>query len=373
MSINRKPLRTVINSTDFSGVALPTDWVQSGGFTVNGGLISPALGGWDVVAYWNKYSTLENAILEMDIQINDITSVFRIFRKNTVSGSICEIDCGNKLLKIYALWDGGTTPPVLVTSKAIPFDFVDGRTYTVKLRKKINVNIFYLIDTVTDDKVTLATDNAINTFIGGQCGFPGIMFQSGDIKVTRSDFIANIPSDPKVAIYGDSIVEGNTLSTYMDNYRNRWAYKIYMAIEKDCLISGKGGESSTGLLTKLDVDLDYFTPDYVIVLIGANDSVYATWLANIQAIIAKIVARGAIPILCTITPYAAVQTFINQANTWIMASEYDYIDMAYAVSNNNDRVTWGSGMAMVDNIHPSVAGHLAMYNQCLTDLPEIFA
>jgi len=52
---------TSLISADFAGVALPDGWTESGGWTVNNGLIAPVSGGWSTVALSAGYSSLARA------------------------------------------------------------------------------------------------------------------------------------------------------------------------------------------------------------------------------------------------------------------------------------------------------------------------
>ena len=75
-----------------------------------------------------------------------------------------------------------------------------------------------------------------------------------------------------------------------------------------------------------------------------------------------------IPILATIPTVPSVNN--EGKNTWIRNSNYQYIDFAKAVGATPDGV-WFDDMLSSDNVHPSEKGGLALYNQVLTDFPQI--
>jgi lysophospholipase L1-like esterase len=364
-----------ITTTSFAGTSLPLDFIMNGTWSVNNGLQSPTSGDLATYVIWNKYCSLDRKILRMRIKINDATSKFSLIHKNNmyngVNGTIAEIDCGNKKLNLYAQWDGTTTLPSIVKSADISFAFVGGRDYLVSLEKFAGKSTLTIIDTVTQVNSSLILDENVDLKLcGAQTGSPGIMFTSGNIIVKKFEFITPIGRTPYVAMFGDSITEGNSLYNSTGGYTNRYCYKIYEALNGDVAICGKSGETSTGLLQRYE--LDYFFAQYVMVLIGTNDTEYSTWLANINTLINRINKLGATPILSTIPPRADRQDFINQANVYIRSSGYTYVDYDSALTLAHDGMTQNPDLFLGDKIHPNPAGHMAMFNQAKIDLPFLF-
>lgn len=367
--------KKAIISTTFPGTIIPQDFVISGTWVVNNGLQSPASGDISTTVVWNKYQSLDRLILRTRIKINDITSRFALIFKNSMydgsNGTIAEVDCNTKKLNLYNQWNGSTTLPTISKSADISLTFVAGRDYLVSFIKNAGTKTFVITDTVTQAFTTVTLDENIDLiFCGTQVGAPGIMFFNGNILVEKLEFITPVGKGQILTNFGDSITEGNSLYNQVGGYTNRYCYLLSQALNGKVAIGGKSGETSAGLLVRFE--LDYFTSDYTLILIGTNDTDYTTWWGNLNAIIARIIAKGSIPILGTIPPRSDRQTFIDQANAYIRSSGYIYVDFDYALTLNNDGVTQNSSMFLGDAIHPNPTGHTAMFNQCKIDLPFLF-
>ncbi|MEX0633284.1 SGNH/GDSL hydrolase family protein [Serratia ureilytica] len=120
------------------------------------------------------------------------------------------------------------------------------------------------------------------------------------------------------------------------------------------------------------MDLNQFSPKYVIYEIGTNDANQAEWRINTQSVINAIVARGATPILCTQVPRPAKQAQITAQNSDIRSrffGDYDYIDLALAVSLNNAGVEYDPVYYQQDKVHLTVEGEEKLFSQVLADAP----
>jgi len=351
----------IIRSEKFGSV-LQSDIVTTSGWTKGtNGIQSPTTGGWDSYFYYDIYSTLDKSKIATRIQVKDVTSVFALIRKYTTNGTVAEVNCVNKTLKFYASWSGGTTAPSVKASVTIPFDFVVDREYIVELEKDASNNIFTLTDTVTRQSVTLKYDNASVTttadYVGKQWGAPGVMFLSGSIFVKSFELVSLVPKSVKNVIIGDSITEGYLFDKIVTP-DNRWAAKVRDKLNGSCVISGRGSGDSADLLLRWDSDVANFNPSFVTVFIGTNDTTYDTWKANIDTIIANILAIGAEPILCAMK----TSTIKTTANTYLRSLPYTVVGFDYALSTE----------IMLDSYHPNIAGHQAMFEQYLIDAPQVF-
>jgi lysophospholipase L1-like esterase len=364
-----------IYKTNFPGVSLPADWVQNGGFTVNNALISPVSGGWNVYAYLNKQITLDQDAVKAIVAINDVTSVFALARLSTNSrGTIAEFDCANKKINFYnPVTEIGDTPSGIVASKDISFDFVQDREYILNLKKNAETITASIIDTVTQNETEFVYCITGKNTTGKCWDSPGIIFRSGEIAVKSIYYYSPLPREPRTLILGDSIAEGDSLRLELNGGSDkRWVGLTYSALSGNVSISGRAGETSTGLVEKIQLVQNKLNPDFVILAIGTNDLVYATWLSNIQSLISTFEAKGAEIVLTTLPPRSDRVALLAQINSYILSSGYKYVDFAKALTTNGDRVTENTSLFLSDHVHPNVAGHLRMYEQLRKDVPEMF-
>lgn len=364
----RKMEQYPLCSTYFN--SLPEGWINNG-FIINNGLQSPACGGIDTTAYWDIYSTLDAHTVRARIKIIDTQSSFALFKKYKLQGGIAVIDCGNKVMNLYKTWEGGELPET-VLSTPITIDIVANHEYMVSYEKANgSFHKLTITDTVTGQSCStsyLNSSHPFSEYAGKQWGSPGVMFLSGNIIVKKFEFISIAPKDSKVLMFGDSIAEGHGLDDNRATYDDRCYAKVRDAINGNCVICGRGSGDSEDLLKRMDFELEKFTPRYVIVMIGTNDTNIDTWQTNIDIAISKIESKGAIPILC-VPPLGRV--LVQQMASYLTNKPYTVVRMDYATSIGNDGLTQDATL-FVDGTHPNTAGNLKMYNQLRLDAPEIF-
>jgi len=115
----------------------------------------------------------------------------------------------------------------------------------------------------------------------------------------------------KLMIFGDSQMEGPTLGA---NYTNAVSRQIRTAIDAihgsgSCIISARGGDESTNMLSRLEWNLMLFRPQYVMLAPGTNDGNTATWTANLLKMIDICRRQGAIPIVPKVLPYGVIASY----------------------------------------------------------------
>lgn len=353
-----------------SSLELTTGWsVGSDGIAVS------TNGGWGNSALYNKYTTIDRVSARALIQVIDASSVFCIIRKPNITsqfGTVVKVDCNAGTLSFMASWNGSASATTSVKSISIPFAIIANNKYILELRKDRDKHIAIFSDaTNSANRISLIYDNEVdvNSGAGRQWGAPGIMFLSGSIKLKRFGYSSLFPANPRVLITGHSFVEGYALVD-LDSIDGTYSNLLFKNLNGDVGIAGIGGETSTTLL--LREDIKYFSPKFHLVDIGANDTDYSTWLANIQIYISAIQNYGAVPILTTLVPRADRQSFINSCNVWIRSSGYDYVDFAKAVTIGNDGVTMDPSLFWTDSVHPNVAGNKKMFQQIQSDAAFIF-
>jgi len=337
-------------------------------------------GGQPTIWSTNNDSCLDTQSLTTTIKIVDATSIFALVKSGqTIAGTFGEINCSSASLRLYKQWDGSDMPTGgIVATSPIGFPIIGNREYECELQRFIGTNdghsrmgiTLSIQDTVTKRKSAVTSWYVAGspTTAGCMWGAPGVRLEAGSIILKRFCYGTEF-RNPKIAVLGDSIVEGNSIA---DNRDQRWATLLIKESGAPGVISGHGGANSSELLTRLPTDLIHIKPRYAVCLIGSNDTVYETWLANIMTFVEACRSIKAIPILVTIPPNANKQTFVNQANAWILSSGHHYIDAALVLTNNNDRRTWNPAFVLPDHVHPSMAGHAAIAARAHVDCPFLF-
>lgn len=370
---NANPL-TLVNTTTWA-----TGWTNNGNkFIFDTGTLKIAGAGTYNTTFFqhNNYSSLDRVQCSAIVKFNDLASIFGIYRKDpygVAGGTFAKVDLNAGNLILCKAWDG-TSAVVDRYSQAITQTINSNDTYTITLKKNDGKTWLIFKNNATSETDTLYNDGIysdLNDFVGLNWGKFGIAHLGGNIEITDLKIETDFPNTPKYAIYGDSFVEGNSLVGYGDNYNSRYVVKLRNHYRGNVLISGRGGANAAILLDSLTEDLDKFSPENVIVDVGINDTVFATWQTGINAIIVKILAKEAVPIICTLTPRADRQVFLNDANAYILttlAASYQILDFAQLLTVGGDRLTQDPALFFPANVHPNVAGHLAIYNYCLTQL-----
>lgn len=358
--------------------SLPANWVNTGSWTFAGGLKSPVTGGTTVQCYSNTYSTLDRHTMRARVKVNNITSSFGLMKRHSLHGGLGLISFSSMKLKLYRAYTGGALPVEnLAVNITIPI--VLGREYIVTYSKDACIHTLSIQDAMTGESNVAVFDNSTVTntnYCGKQWGGTGFLFMGGDILIKKFDYICNAPKNPKVLILGDSITEGFLLDNNTATYTDRWCHKVREKLNGNCVISGRGSGDTADLITKLAEDLDRFLPKYVVIAIGTNDIVLngnvAPYLTNMPTIISRVLAVGAIPILVAPCTYGgANMAMMQQEYDYVNAQPYSVVHFNYAVSLNHDGITH-DGSLSIDGVHPTKAGHLAMFNQFLIDAPEVF-
>lgn len=175
----------------------------------------------------------------------------------------------------------------------------------------------------------------------------------------------------RFAFIGDSTTIGATDSTRTGSAWPTYASLLSNGRIRLIINAGQGGNKTDQMLVRFDADVAPYEPSAVAILAGTNDiSLSYAWTTtrdNIIALVAKTLAIGAAPILCTILPNGTGSpgdrlTKAHQINTWLRsfaaANEYPLVDFHRATVDGS---TGGFAAGMTaDNLHPSAAGCIVM-------------
>lgn len=324
-------------------------------------------------AYFGSETTLDEINMDFNVLVDSLNGDgdfrFGIGKYSGLAGTLVEFAGTDSTSKIIISRLNGTTP-VFITQFSLPFNLTIGTDYKIRVGKKIR----QLVIDISSDEITnhfLYDSLSYPTpFFGCLWGTPFIGCVSGSISV--SSFMLSTPLNlsPRLSVWGDSFVEGNSL----DNVQERYVSLIKDSIGyQNVSILGRGGETSSSISTRIPKESSWFEGSkYALVAIGVNDLNFAIWKTNMLKHIDTLKKRGMIPIITTLTPRSDRLSFIAQANAWIR-NTYNgaYIDLMKAVATSSE-THWAADMALNDSIHPTVTGHQAMYDRIKREAPYIF-
>ena len=155
---------------------------------------------------------------------------------------------------------------------------------------------------------------------------------------------------------------------------NRWTYYAYQnGYVKNNMFIGSTGSGSDEFNLWFDSLIEIGKPKMVVMCMGMNYGAdttepNATWLADVQKVIAKSEQYGYEVVLATIPSVPAKNH--EQKNAYVRSSGYRYIDFAKAVGAQSDG-TWYTGMLAVDELHPTTTGATALYTMAICSVPEL--
>ena len=243
-------------------------------------------------------------------------------------------------------------------------------TYTHGLTIKDNLSISWLVNN-DDCSISLASNGEIynknwksliiNLLRPHYTVNSGVTISNIAFSWTCLDFNKNI------WIFGDS---------YFTDTDTRWVhYLINNGYNKNVLIDAYSGEGSNGAMTSLLTSLSVAeTPKYIFWCLGMNDgtdtseSPSATWKNKIDQLLSICDLYNITPILATIPTVPSINH--EKKNEYVRNSGLQYVDFAKAVGATPLGV-WYDNMLSEDEVHPDIAGGIALYYRVLTDFPQI--
>lgn len=194
-------------------------------------------------------------------------------------------------------------------------------------------------------------------------GIPTIEVENSTLTDCSAMWTCRTKNQP-IWIFGDS---------YLSLDPARWPYYLIQdGYDSICMINGYAGENSLNAYLSLENLLTFGRPQYLIWCLGMNDgdsstavnSSWNTYFTNVRNICDK---YGIILIAATIPTTPTVNNDFK--NEIIRNSGYRYIDFAKGV--NASELGWITGALSTDNVHPTAAGAIILYNRFLNDFPEI--
>lgn len=235
----------------------------------------------------------------------------------------------------------------------------------ITIQDHINVTVEVLI---TGIKLTIVSNgqsysaayNYANGSVRPSYSVSGMTISNVDFSWTCKDFKKDM------WLFGDS---------YFSYGTNRWIYYLSEdGYADNCLIDGYPGEGSNYSLPSLQSYIDLAKPQNIVWCVGMNDggdtsSAPSTqWKNAVDTVISICEEKGINLILATIPTVPSINH--EKKNEFVRSSGYQYIDFAKAVGASSSGV-WFDGMLATDNVHPTVAGAMALYRQALLDCPQL--
>ncbi|WP_446011807.1 SGNH/GDSL hydrolase family protein [Candidatus Electrothrix sp.] len=167
-------------------------------------------------------------------------------------------------------------------------------------------------------------------------------------------FIVSLSYADVILCFGDSITAGYRATPYPTNLQNMYGSSSGTQV----INAGIGGEDTYNGVNRFDGELAKYSPDYVVIMEGANDVMEgissSTTTFNLNNMVQQAVNAGATPILSTITP--------NISKSGYQPENYNPGIIELAQNNNITLVDTYSNVVSdwsnlnVDGIHPNEAG-----------------
>lgn len=239
------------------------------------------------------------------------------------------------------------------------------REYLAVLSKVKKRNTFTIIDSLTGERTAIytesvSTNSTLNEFAGGrQNGFPFVVLLSGDNAEVLRWYITTPFASPLIAVYGDSITEGDRLTNYQKRYVD-WLKNDFGDLNVS--VSGMSGSNIDTVTVQIEDEIPVTKPTIVIVAIGTNGT---NTEAKLNALKTYIESQGAITIFNHIPMLPNTEAQTKNAVIDLIQTEHALMDVATA---NNNIVSDGQNTALfADLIHPNENGHKAMYERFIID------
>jgi len=343
------------------------------GWTFSGGEITSNNNGWNYYARINTVFQEDRFIQRAKIK-NTTAGDFEIAlgrRDNTRGSAVSIAKVGSdSFVKVYNV--NNVTPTEVVSLRqTLPFDLLQDVYYFIEIEK----NAFDITVRITSDQgyvYSFSFNDPVN--VGTFWGRPQIYSIAGTTVANYFRFYYPQKNNTAAIIIGNSFVEGYDIAANNDE---KYAVLLQEKLNGGLVILGKGGESTGSAQNRFYAQVDAFKfAKYCIIALGTNyDASFATYEANMNAMIAYLKSYGITPILETITPkqYEGYDySFLFSVNDYVRNSGELFVDVNQAVTIEGSQTVWKPEYLRPDLVHPTVEGHAAIAARYSYDLPDIF-
>lgn len=367
--------------------ALPSGWINAGGFTFSGAGAQSTLAGINNQLRSPKTYGADRLIHRFRFRIGATTNVLGFFTIPTEGGSILagtmiRIDCFNNTIAITNQYTGANNPADLV-STALGMTMAVGRDYQLDLVKNgrsITIQLWdqsgsgYFEQTRAASPLGFQNVN-LGTYgydQGAMHGAPGFCWYGGAGPgpiLKGFETWLKITTTGGVYVIGDSITEGFSVT---DAQRFGQLLRDRLGAS-NVLLSGIGGAVTSGAAIRIGVELSAVRPKYVIIYLGTNTD--GGFTSNLPVIIATAQAVGATVIVCTIPSKPTETAFVNGLPSNVIKVKFDLAmtetgagsALLAPLYQNTDAV----GNSYMD-IHPNNLGHLKQFQRLELEAPMLF-
>lgn len=377
-SVNNTDIpKDIIYTEKFQSIPEPPygSWIEIGTKgTYNNGYTPVADASFANYLYLDQVTNFDTDTVKWRIQLNDVTSKFRLARIANISIKTTTVEYDAGTIKLYGVTErfGFNTASSVLISKTLTIPLTNGNEYLFTLENFGFVIRFEVTNILTGDMEKIEWDCTNQSSAGLCMDYPLVSLASGSITIKQFDYFTKYSRNPKVIIVGDSVVEGITIKD-QGGWQARWAYQVYQALNGDCAILAVGGESTVSFIPKLTIlKRKFYRPAYVLLELMSNDRDFEAWKTNTEALIAWAESLGAVPVFCMMAKTEMPLDFYNSVLNYVTNSKYKIINFNRAMTQNGDGVTNISSLFLDDQIHPNQTGHARMFRQVQADLAEIF-
>lgn len=373
----KKELQTVatmqkrnIENTLFNASFVSGEFTEMNDWSISSGKVTTSTYGLTNVLKVNKSFAVEERKTYIKIKTSDSNAkiaVGYISPAYEYGSSMFYVDFANNKIAICEAFANLSTIPNDRVSKTLEMSLVTNRDYLLILTKEKKKNTFTIINSLTGksesiETESLSTNNLNNEFAGGrQNGFPFACLLNGNNAEISDWYITTPFFKPYIAIYGDSITEGDRLN----NFQKRFAdYLKEQFGNLNVSVSGMSGSNLQTATKQIQDEISIIKPDVVIIGIGTNGSMTEQALNDLKDYIENQNIRvffDHVPML----PNSGASS-IN-AKIDLIDTKHAFMDISTAINNN---ISDGQNANLfADLIHPNEAGHKAMFERFVIDLP----
>ncbi|HMM02056.1 MULTISPECIES: SGNH/GDSL hydrolase family protein [unclassified Dysgonomonas] len=254
------------------------------------------------------------------------------------------------------------------------FSLVNGRQYIIYQIKDNDINRLIIRDALTGRSAEISANVYDYAWreTGRQHGLYTLSVESGNIDLLSLQVLSNV-SNPLIMIYGDSITDAQYPALL--NVYNGYAQRIISMLGDKGLTSGIGGTTIDAIFDRIENEVPFLKPKYIMVTIGTNQGNTAE---KLRQLVDYIIAQGAIPILNNIpcNNFAVNQTTHNPLLAQIR-NEYKIKGCLFDIptSLNYDGLDVNPDKFVIDDpdwrVHPNPIGMEEMADRVFVDVPEL--
>lgn len=357
----QRRLSTLFNA-DFEN----TDFYSMANWELSNGKLLTSVSDISNKAVVDKSYSIEERTTAIRFKTSDATAKIGFGYISTAyayGSTLCYVDFSTGKMAICEAYHTPETMPDDRVTKSITLS--TNREYIAVLEKTKKKNAFTIIDTLTGARNSIetfseSTSTLLNEFAGGrQNGRPFAVLLSGNNAEITEWYVTTPFSEPRIAVYGDSITEGDRLTNNQKRFSD-WLKEDFGYYNVS--VSGMSGSNIDTVTAQIQNEIPYTKPDIVIVGIGTNGTITESKLNALKSVIET---SGAIAIFDHIPMLSGPESQTKNAIIDLINTQHALMDVATAVNNNP--ADGQNSTLFADGIHPNESGHKEMYERFVID------